>query len=191
MPIEQLTKIGNARAITRWGDPVLHAPARPVDDFGNELQHLLADMFATNTAAAGAGLAAPQIGVPVAAFLYDCLDGDLRRRTGVIWNPALELPYGRARRLEVRDEGCLSLPGGHADVARLDQAVCRGQDQFGEEVEVVGSGQLARCLQHEADHLQGIVFGDRLSSRRRRDLYRSHARVASHYPADWPINATR
>ncbi len=76
--------LGTARPILRWGTPVLHTPTRPVTDFGAELQELLADIFATNTAAEGAGLAAPQIGVDLAVFVYDCTDETGTRRTGVV-----------------------------------------------------------------------------------------------------------
>lgn len=120
-------------------------------------------------------------------FVYNCVDADLRRHVGVVCNPVVELPEGRNRFLETRDEGCLSLPGGYAELARPDLAVCRGQDQYGHDVELTGTGQLARCFQHEADHLEGVVFGDRLSSRRHRDLYESHRRVADRYPLDWPV----
>ncbi len=187
MPIDQLTRLGIVREIVRLGAPVLHQPARPVTDFGDDLQHLLGDMFATNAAAHGAGLAAPQIGVGLAAFVHDCLDAELRRHIGVVCNPVVELPQGRNRHLESWDEGCLSLPGGFAELARPDVAVCRGQDQYGHDIELPGTGQLARCFQHETDHLDGIVFGDRLSSRRRRDLRESHRQIASRYPRDWPV----
>jgi len=132
-------------------------------------------------------LAAPQIGVGLAAFVYDCLDAELRRHIGVVCNPVVELPRGRNRHLESWDEGCLSLPGGFAEFARPDVVVCRGQDQYGHDIELAGTGQLARCFQHETDHLDGIVFGDRLSSRRRRSLYESHRQVADLYPVDWPV----
>jgi peptide deformylase len=187
MPIEQLARVGRVRAIVRWGDPVLHRPAQPVTDFGEELQYLLADMFATNRAAHGAGLAAPQIGVGLSTLIYDCLDGELQRQLGVICNPVVKVPTEDARLLDTWDEGCLSLPGGHAELARPDQATCSGQNQYGEDIEVTGTGQLARCLQHETDHLNGVVFGDRLSSRRRRALFRTHHQVATFYPEDWPI----
>ena len=146
-------------------------------------------MFATNRAANGAGLAVPQIGVGLAAFIYDCLDGEYQRRIGVICNPIIRVPEGNARRSETCDEGCLSLPGGHADLARPDRATCIGLNQYGEDIEVTGTGQLARCLQHETDHLRGVVFGDRLSSRQRRELYRSHYAVASSYPPGWPVES--
>jgi peptide deformylase len=89
--------------------------------------------------------------------------------------------------LETWDEGCLSLPGGHAELARPNRVTRSGQNQYGEEIEVTGTGQLARCLQHETDHLNGVVFADRLSSRRRSALYRSHEQVADFYPANWPV----
>jgi len=94
------------------------------------------------------------------------------------------------RHLEAWDEGCLSLPGGYAELARPDLAICRGQDQYGQPTELTGTGQLARCFQHETDHLAGVVFGDRLSSRRRRGLYDSHRQVAGRYPSDWPVTTS-
>jgi peptide deformylase len=187
MPIEQLTRLGQVRAIVRWGTPVLHAPSRPVTDFGPGLQELLGDLFATNTAARGAGLAAPQIGVDLAVFVYDCVDDVLHRQVGLVCNPRVELPEGPRRRLETWDEGCLSLPGGYAALARPDTATVVGQDQYGQNVRVTGTGQLARCFQHETDHLRGVVFGDRLSSRRRKELYANHRRLADRYPEDWPV----
>lgn len=191
MPLDQLTRLGAVRTIVRWGDPVMHRPARPVTDFGDELQALLCDLFATNTAANGAGLAAPQIGVGLAAFVYDCLDAELRRHVGVVCNPVVELPQGRDRHLDTGEEGCLSLPGGYADLARPDAAVCRGQDQYGHDVELTGTGQLARCFQHETDHVRGVVFGDRLPARRRRGLYQTHAQAADRYSSDWPVTPRR
>ena len=187
MPIDQLVRVGSARPIRRWADPVLHDRARPVLEFDDELQLLLADMFATNTAAGGAGLAAPQVGVPLAAFVYDCVDEDLNRQVGVVCNPVVEVGDGAARRLETWEEGCLSLPGGYADLARPAVATCRGQDQYGRPVELRGTGLLARCLQHETDHLDGIVFGDRLSTRRRRVLHETHRRASHRYPLGWPV----
>ena len=186
MPIEQLVRVGSPRAIRRWADPVLHRRARPVVEFDDELQLLLADLFATNTAAGGAGLAAPQVGVALSAFVYDCVDANLRRQVGVVCNPVVTVADGAGRRVETWEEGCLSLPGGYAELARPAVALCRGQDQYGSPVEVRGTGLLARCLQHETDHLDGIVFGDRLSSRRRRGLYETHAAAAHRFPPGWP-----
>lgn len=142
MPVAELLRLGAARTIVRWGDPILHTPALPVTDFGPELQELLADMFATNTAAHGAGLAAQQIGVNLAVFVYDCPDEDWNRRTGVLCNPRLQLPQGRDRRLVSWDEGCLSLPGANMELTRPETATCSGQDQYGEPVTITAGGVL-------------------------------------------------
>ncbi|MEP9391117.1 peptide deformylase [Gordonia sp. VNK1] len=186
MPVSELLRLGTPRPITRWGAPVLHSPARPVTDFGTSLQYLLADMFATNTAADGAGLAAQQIGVCLAVFIYDCSDETGARRTGVVCNPVVEVPEGHDRRLVDYGEGCLSLPGAFAVLARPSSSTCSGLDQYGEPVEITAGGTLGRCLQHETDHIDGIVFGDRLSRRKRKELYRDHEEVADLYPTGWP-----
>lgn len=178
---------GRCRAILRWGDPVLHTPCRAVTAFDATLGVLVADMLATMDAAHGVGLAAPQIGVDVAVFVLDCPDADQRRHRGVVCNPVLDLPTGRERHLVEDDEGCLSLPGAFAPLARPDTAVCRGQDLDGHPIEITATGLLARCVQHETDHLHGIVFGDRLPTRVRRTLHRDHDAVAEHYPHDWPV----
>jgi peptide deformylase len=179
---------GTVRPITRWGTPVMHARTRPVTEFGDELHVLVRDMFATMAAAEGVGLAANQVGEDLAVFVYDCPDDDHERHVGVICNPVVTLPEGKDRKLEAADEGCLSLPGAYQELSRPDHAVCRGQDEYGRDVEVVGSGLLARCLQHETDHLNGIVFGDRLANRARKKLYALHEERADRYPADWPVS---
>ncbi len=166
---------------------MLHTPTRPVESFDAELWSLVSDMFATMYAAEGVGLAATQVGVDLAVFVFDCPDDDHVRHVGVVCNPEVILPEGRDRKLEAADEGCLSLPGGYVELARPDRATCRGQDQNGEPVEIIGTGLLARCLQHETDHLNGTVFGDRLSSRMRKKLYAQHRDLADTYPDDWPV----
>lgn len=188
MDLDELIARGHPRPITRWGDPVLHHACRPVREFDDELAALVADMVVTMEAAEGVGLAAPQIGVDLAVFVYGCPDDDDHRQRGVICNPVLVLPEGRERRLEEDEEGCLSLPGAHAPLTRADVATCRGHDLAGQPVEVIGTGLLARALQHETDHLNGIVFGDRLSKRARTTLLRDHEEVAERYPADWPAS---
>ncbi|NLU82677.1 peptide deformylase [Rhodococcus sp. HNM0569] len=191
MPVAELLRLGTPRTIVRWGDPVLHTPARAVTDFGAPLQELLADMFATNTAADGAGLAAQQVGVDLAVFVYDCADDTGARRAGVVCNPELDLPEGRDRRLVSFGEGCLSLPGAYVDVDRPDIATCRGFDQYGDPIEITAGGTLGRCLQHETDHTKGTVFGDRLSTRARTQLYRQFEQGAHRYPDDWPQSPIR
>jgi peptide deformylase len=179
---------GTVLPITRWGTPVMHARTRPVTAFDDDLRRLCRDMFATMYAAEGVGLAATQIGLDLAVFVFDCPDDDQVRHVGVVCNPEVILPEGRDRKLESSDEGCLSLPGAYAELARPDRAVCRGQDATGRPVELVGTGLLARCLQHETDHLNGTVFGDRLAGRARKKLYARHEELADQFPADWPVS---
>jgi len=186
--LTELTEGGTVLPITRWGTPVLHARTRPVTEFDEALHDLVRDMFATMAAAEGVGLAATQVGVDLAVFVFDCPDDDQVRHVGVVCNPQITLPEGKDRTLESTDEGCLSLPGAYIELARPDVATCTGQDAVGQPVEVVGTGLLARCLQHETDHLNGTVFGDRLPARARKKLYAAHQQVADHYPADWPVS---
>src|ERR1700677_1038726 len=189
MPIEELIRSGTVRPIVRWGEPVMHTLTRAVTEYGTSLWTLIADMFATNRAAEGAGLAAPQIGEDLAVFIFDCFDSQLERRVGIVCNPKVTFAERELRHFEELDEGCLSLPGAYAPTVRPDIAICRGQDQFGEDVEVIGTGTLARCLQHETDHLNGLVFEDRLPHRQRKMLHVRYERNAWRYPTDWPISA--
>jgi peptide deformylase len=184
MPLEELLTSGRPLPITRWGNPVLHHLSDQVTEFGPELWALLGDLFATNTAADGAGLAAPQIGVGLAVFVYDCLDAFGRRRQGLVCNPQIVPTAEPQMRTDL--EGCLSLPGAYLPISRPDIAICNGQDQFGEPIRVAGTGTLARCLQHETDHSNGIVMEDHLTAAERRDLRRQHEMVAAQYPDDWP-----
>lgn len=188
MPIEELIRVGNVRPIVRWGEPVMHVLTRDVTDFDFSLQILLADLFATNIAANGAGLAATQIGVDLAVFVFDCLDAQWQRQIGLVCNPTVTFSERSGRRIVELDEGCLSLPGAFVGTKRPDYVVCRGQDQFGNDVEIIGTGTLARCLQHETDHVNGLVFADRLPHRARKELFARHALVAHDYPVDWPVS---
>ena len=188
---EDLTTGGRIRPITRWGTPVMHATTKPVTEFGNELHELVRDMFATMRAAEGVGLAATQVGIGVSVFIYECPDADEHVQRGVVCNPVVELPTGKDRNLDVTEEGCLSWPGGYSGVPRPDKAICRGQDAYGEEIELNGTGLLARCFQHETDHLNGTVFGDRISHRSRRKLDDQVADLAWRYPEDWPVSPKR
>jgi peptide deformylase len=188
MPIEELIRVGKVLPITRWGEPVMHARTREVTDFGSSLQLLLADMFATNFAANGAGLAATQVGVDLAVFVFDCDDDEGRRRVGLVCNPTVSFAERKSRRFVELDEGCLSLPGAFVETVRPDYAICRGQDQYGDDIEIVGTGTLARCLQHETDHVNGLVFADRIPHRARKKLHARHERVAHHFPIDWPAS---
>ncbi|PIE21567.1 MAG: peptide deformylase [Arachnia propionica] len=179
---------GKILPITRWGTPVMHAKTEPITAFDDELVTLVRDMWATMRVAEGVGLAATQVGVGRAVFIYECPDADDVIHRGVVCNPQVTLPQGKDRKLDASDEGCLSYPGGFEQVARPDLATCTGQDLAGNPITIKGTGLLARCLQHETDHLNGIVFGDRLSSRGRRQLDRQVADLAWRYPADWPVS---
>ena len=188
---EDLTTGGHVRPITRWGTPVMHETTKPVTEFGEELHELIRDMFATMRAAEGVGLAATQVGVGVSVFIYECPDADEHVQRGVVCNPVVELPQGKDRNLDLTEEGCLSWPGGYSGVPRPDKAICRGQDAYGKEIELLGTGLLARCFQHETDHLNGTVFGDRISDRSRRKLDAQVADLAWRYPEDWPVSPKR
>lgn len=178
---------GSVRPITRWGTPVMHHELRDVTVFDDELRTLVADMVATMYAARGVGLAANQVGVDLKVFVFDCPDDDDAQVTGVVCNPVLTLPEGKERNLEEADEGCLSLPGAFTGCARPDLARVTGSDENGEPVEFLGTGLMARCLQHETDHLFGTVFGDRIPERARKKLYKQHEELADNYPDDWPV----
>jgi peptide deformylase len=178
---------GTVRPMTRWGEPVMHAPCQPVTSFDESLATLVADMVATMYAADGVGLAANQIAVPLKVFVFDCPDDDGRRHAGVVCNPVLTLPEGKDRQLEDTEEGCLSLPGAFTWCARPDHARVDGFGSDGEPVGYEGDGLLARCLQHESDHLDGMVFGDRLPNRARKKLFKEAAEFADEFPPDWPV----
>jgi peptide deformylase len=138
------------------GDPVLRTPAVPVVDFDQELRRLVADLTETMFAAGGAGLAAPQIGVGLRVFTWN-VDGEL----GHLINPDVT-PVGDEE--EIAPEGCLSIPGLRADCRRHLHVVATGWSMHGEPVRIEGSYLLARAVQHETDHLDGVVFLDRLDA---------------------------
>jgi peptide deformylase len=154
---------------------VLHRPCQEVTEFGPDLERLVEDMFATMYAAHGVGLAANQVGEGLRVFVFDCPDDEDVRHLGHLVNPRLVEADG----VTVRGpEGCLSLPGLEAGTPRFDRAVVRGFSVTGEPVEVVGTGFFARCLQHECDHLDGLVYADRLTGLLRRRVLRKAARAA-------------
>jgi peptide deformylase len=164
-----------ALPIVQVGDDVLRHVADPVEVFDDAFRALVADMFASMYAADGVGLAANQVGRTERVFVYDCPDVDGVRHRGVVANPVLHLPDIGDRVLDETDEGCLSVLGEAAEVARPDTATVTGVDENGRPVEVVGTGLLARCLQHEVDHLDGALYIDRLSAAQRRRVLRGHA----------------
>ncbi|MER5934298.1 peptide deformylase [Streptomyces sp. NPDC002054] len=172
---------GTARPITVVGNPVLHRECKDVTEFGEELAQLIDDMFASQKAAEGVGLAANQIGVDQKVFVYHCPDDEGVYHTGVVINPRLvELPAAE-RVLDDSNEGCLSVPTAYASLARPDFAEVHGQDAQGNPIKVRGTGYFARCLQHETDHLYGYLYIDRLSKRDRKDALRQMAENTPRY----------
>jgi peptide deformylase len=147
------------RPIRLFGDPVLRTPADPVTTFDAELRKLVSDLTDTMMDAPGVGLAAPQIGVGLRVFTYYIDDV-----AGHLINPTLTL----SDEVEVDDEGCLSFPGLAYPTKRALGTVATGFNMHGEPVTVEGSGLLARCIQHETDHLDGILFIDRMDAEQRR-----------------------
>ena len=185
-PHGPLPRGGTVRSITRWGTPVMHRPQRPVESYDEELRTLAADMVETMYAADGVGLAACQVGVDLAMFVFDCPDESGARTVGVVCNPVLSLPEGKERRLDESDEGCLSYPGAFVPCARPDFATVTGSGLDGSPVEFSGDGMLARCLQHETDHTRGTVFGDRVPTKLRKRLQKDMEKAADEYPESWP-----
>jgi peptide deformylase len=164
---------GTARPIVQYGSlVVLHRPCRPVTAFDAELSALVDDMFASMYKADGVGLAANQIGVDLRVFVFDCPDADDRGQVGHLVNPVLVPDEGR-RELDEDSEGCLSVLGQHAELVRTATATVTGVDRDGRPVTYHGSGMLARCFQHETDHLDGIVYVDRLSRRTRKKVLKA------------------
>jgi len=145
-------------SIRELGDPVLRESAKPVTDFDGGLRRLVGDLRETLKESGGAGLAAPQLGVGLRVFVWSpkLSHGDLDH----LVNPVLDFPDE-----EEQDgaEGCLSIPGVYLDTRRRMNVVAKGFTRRGDPVQVVGDGLLARCIQHEADHLDGVLFIDRLT----------------------------
>lgn len=159
------------RPIRIVGDPVLHTPTRLVTEFSAVLHTLVQDMFDTMVAAQGVGLAANQIGVDLRLFVYDCADEQDGRHRGVVVNPVLQTSE-RPETMPDPDndwEGCLSVPGESFPTGRASWARVTGVDAEGAPVAVEGTGLLARCLQHETDHLDGTLYLNRLVGRYARE----------------------
>jgi peptide deformylase len=153
------------RPIRLFGDPVLRTAAEPVTDFDKQLRNLVKDLTQTLDDAQGAGLAAPQIGVGLRVFAY-AVDSE----RGYLVNPVLDFPDEEE---EGGEEGCLSFPGIYYDVKRRLNTVAKGFTDRGDPIQVVGTEVLARCLQHENDHLDGILFIDRMDSATRKQAMRA------------------
>jgi len=152
--------------IRRFGDPVLRMPAAPVRGIDTGVRKLVTDMIETMYAAPGVGLAAPQIGVPRAVIVFDAQDGEGAR---VLINPELVESDGEYE----YEEGCLSVPGHYWPITRPGYVRARGLDLEGNTVEYFGEGLLGRVLQHEIDHLRGILLIERLEKKVRKQALKS------------------
>ncbi len=142
------------RPIRLLGDPVLRAPATAVTTFDKELRRLVKDLMETMRDAPGSGLAAPQIGISLRVFTYDVGD-----EAGHLINPVLG-PF--SEEMMDGEEGCLSLPGLSFELKRPERVIAAGQNMYGDPVVIEGTGYLSRAIQHETDHLDGVIFVDRL-----------------------------
>jgi peptide deformylase len=151
--------------IRLFGDPVLTTPAEPVTTFDAELRRLVRNLDQTLYNQRGSGLAAPQVGVGLRVFVFH--DEDV---AGHLVNPVLDFP---GQEEQDGPEGCLSIPGVYFDTKRRMNVVAKGYTADGDPVQVVGAGNLARCLQHETDHLDGVLFIDRMDRERRKAAMRA------------------
>jgi peptide deformylase len=151
------------RKIHTWPDDVLRRKAAPVEDFGADLQRLVDDMLETMYAAPGVGLAAPQVGVSRRLFVIDTSSDTEPDQVVVLANPEIVESEDQVE----FEEGCLSVPDYSAKVKRARRVAVRGHNRHGQPIEVLGEDLLARALQHEIDHLDGVLFIDRLSPFRR------------------------
>jgi peptide deformylase len=159
--------------ILRAPHPLLKTKAKPVETIDGALRQLAADMFETMYKAPGIGLAAPQIGVLQRLVVVDVAEGDDRRPL-VLVNPKIDWSSDEVATAE---EGCLSLPNQFAEVTRPEAVRVSYLDQHGESRELAAEGLLARCVQHEIDHLDGVLFVDHLSALRRNMILRRLAKT--------------
>ena len=161
----------SVREVRYLGDPVLREMCREVETIDGEVRALVDDLLETMYAEDGIGLAAPQIGVPLRVFVYDVRDDELE--PGVLVNPRIVEATGKQKEVE----GCLSIPGLDEVVERSGHVVVEGLDRDGEPVRIEATGLLSRCLQHENDHLDGVLFIDRVSPLKRRMLLKKWSKT--------------
>jgi len=166
-----------AREIRLFGDPVLKAPAAEITDVDGKLVRLVDEMIEVIYEAPGIGLAAPQIGVQKQLFVYDN-DG----QSGAVINPTIKESGGEW----VYEEGCLSIPGLYVEIVRPKQVLLHGWDLDGNEVEFEADELWARLIQHELDHLHGVLMFDRMTPDQRKEALVEYRRIQ-----DEPVKAPR
>lgn len=185
-------KRGKRLRITTIGEAVLTTPCADVTNFGSpELKTLIDDMFATMEIAQGVGLAAPQVDAGVRIFVFDCPDEDDVRHVGHICNPVIDPVVAEASDTEPGNEGCLSIPGPSADVVRPVAARVSGQDMHGQDISFEATGFLARCFQHETDHVNGILFTDHLDDEERARVLSEMEDMKEDVWAEWDVRAEK
>lgn len=158
------------RSLRFFGDPALRENCREIEEVDDEVRALIDDLMDTMYAEDGIGLAAPQVGVPLRVFVYDVQDPEIE--PGALINPRIVEESGSVR----ESEGCLSIPGLTEIVERSARVVVEGLGREGEPVRIEADGLLSRCLQHERDHLDGVLFVDRVSPLKRKMLLKKWAR---------------
>ena len=149
--------------IVKYPEAVLHEIGKPVTEFNGELKNLVADMFETMYEAKGVGLAAPQINESKRLFVMDCSGGEDEAQKIVMINPEIVHVEGE----QIGEEGCLSFPGIYQKIQRSQRTIVRAQDISGDWFELDGNDLTARCVLHETDHCDGIVFLDRMTPLKR------------------------
>ena len=162
------------RPLMRYGADVLHAPAATVEEITPEIDRLITDMVETMYAAPGIGLAAPQVGVPLRILVIDLSIGRDPKGLITMINPEFVERDG----MQLEEEGCLSVPGFNATVVRPLRAVVKGLDREGRPQQIEGEGLLARAFQHEIDHLDGMLFVDRLRGIKKEMIVRKIRKLA-------------
>jgi len=166
--------------IVTWPNPILETPADPVTEFNGDLKQLAESMFETMYSAPGVGLAAVQVGVPKRLFVMDCSGGKDPAQRVVMINPEVISMEGKQN----GEEGCLSFPGIFFGVERNLRAIVRAHDVNGNEFELDGTELTARCMLHETDHCDGIVFLDKMTPLKREIVKRKIKKLQK--AGDWP-----
>ena len=166
--------------IVTWPNPILETPADPVTEFNGDLKQLAESMFETMYSAPGVGLAAVQVGVPKRLFVMDCSGGKDPAQRVVMINPEVISMEGKQN----GEEGCLSFPGIFFGVERNLRAIVRAHDLNGKEFELDGTELTARCMLHETDHCDGIVFLDKMTPLKREIVKRKIKKLQK--AGDWP-----
>jgi peptide deformylase len=166
--------------IVTWPNPILDAPGEPVTSFDDDLKKLVNNMFETMYSAPGVGLAAVQVGVPKRLFVMDCSGGKDPAQRVVMINPEVVGIEGK----QDGDEGCLSFPGIFFNVERNLRAIVRAHDVDGKEFELDATELTARCMLHETDHCDGIVFLDKMTPLKREIVKRRIKKLQK--AGEWP-----